>query len=138
MPTLDQLDMKDFEKVMDINARGVALGCKYAAESMKKNKVEEWKSIINTSSVGGLKESGASPSFIAREFGSEAKIVLFFTTSFSRTQRKRRLLLLRLQMGSPRHVQIRSRPRRTLENPRKLHPPGRHQIGHDLRRRLAR
>ncbi|KAI9014306.1 dehydrogenase [Hyaloraphidium curvatum] len=59
--TMDTADISHYEKIMRINSTGVVLGLKYAAKSMKKNKVEEWKSIVMTSSVAGLQGSPAVP-----------------------------------------------------------------------------
>ncbi|KAI9030239.1 short-chain dehydrogenase/reductase SDR [Hyaloraphidium curvatum] len=55
---LSEFDMDDFDRMMAINLRGVVLGTKYAAKSMAKNTAEEWRSIINTSSVAGLTAGG--------------------------------------------------------------------------------
>ncbi len=45
---MDDINMAKFNKIMEINVTGVMHGLKYGVQSMKKNKVEEWKSIIMT------------------------------------------------------------------------------------------
>jgi 3alpha(or 20beta)-hydroxysteroid dehydrogenase len=40
--------------MMQVNEYAVVMGCKYGAESMSKNKAEEWKAIVNTSSIAGF------------------------------------------------------------------------------------
>ncbi|KAI9002921.1 hypothetical protein DFJ74DRAFT_613403 [Hyaloraphidium curvatum] len=65
--TLDQLDLAEYRKIMEINEMGVVIGLKYSAKSMAKNKVEEWKvcacriSIVITSSVAGMFADGSGP-----------------------------------------------------------------------------
>lgn len=57
-PLIDQ-DITDFDKVINVNVRGIFLGLKYVLPSMIK---QESGSIINTSSVAGLEGSpGVSP-----------------------------------------------------------------------------
>jgi hypothetical protein len=51
---MDETEMDKFNKIMEINVTGVMHGLKYGTQSMKKNKVEEWKSIIMTRYVPNL------------------------------------------------------------------------------------
>lgn len=59
--TLDELDMDEFRKIVELNELSVMYGCKYAASSMKKNNAEEWKAIVNTSSIAGFTSEPGIP-----------------------------------------------------------------------------
>ncbi|KAI9021993.1 hypothetical protein DFJ74DRAFT_706892 [Hyaloraphidium curvatum] len=68
-PTLDNLDIATYRKIMEVNEMGVVLGFKHVAKSMKKNTVEEWKAIVTTSSVAGM--VGGAGSVTMGYFGSK-------------------------------------------------------------------
>lgn len=52
---MDETPVEDFRNLMDINVTGVFLGCKHAVRMMKKNPDGSSGSIINLSSVTGLR-----------------------------------------------------------------------------------
>ncbi len=52
---VDETLLEDWQRVMDVNLTGVFLGCKYAVRTMKKNTDPAGGSIINLSSVVGLR-----------------------------------------------------------------------------------
>lgn len=43
---LGELELRDYDRMMEVNVRGVVLGSKFAAQSMVRNDAEEWRSII--------------------------------------------------------------------------------------------
>ena len=53
--SLQQLDEDKWQQVMDVNLTGVFLGCKHAVRAMKKNTGATRGSIVNLSSVVGLR-----------------------------------------------------------------------------------
>lgn len=53
---LEDLSMADYDRVMDVNLRGVLLGMKYGIRAMLNN--DRGGAIVNWSSVGGLGASG--------------------------------------------------------------------------------
>jgi len=52
---VDETPLATWQKVLDVNLTGVFLGCKYAVRQMKKNPASAGGSIINLSSVVGLR-----------------------------------------------------------------------------------
>ena len=52
---VDETQLEDWQRVMDINLTGVFLGCKHAVRAMKKNTGATRGSIVNLSSVVGLR-----------------------------------------------------------------------------------
>jgi NAD(P)-dependent dehydrogenase (short-subunit alcohol dehydrogenase family) len=52
---VDETQLKDWQRVMDVNLTGVFLGCKHAVRAMKKNTGSTRGSIVNLSSVVGLR-----------------------------------------------------------------------------------
>lgn len=52
---VDETLLEDWQRVMDVNLTGVFLGCKHAVRAMKKNTGPTRGSIINLSSVVGLR-----------------------------------------------------------------------------------
>lgn len=52
---IDETPLEDWQRVMDVNLTGVFLGCKHAVRAMKKNTGETRGSIVNLSSVVGLR-----------------------------------------------------------------------------------
>lgn len=63
---IDQLDIEDFKKVIDINVFGAVLGLKYVIPIMKKQKSG---SIINTSSVAGLGGTAGMSPYVTSKHG---------------------------------------------------------------------
>lgn len=66
MAPIDQLDIEDFKKVLDINVFGAVLGLKYVIPIMKKQKSG---SIINTSSVAGLGGTAGMSPYVTSKHG---------------------------------------------------------------------
>ena len=52
---VDETRLEDWQRVMDVNLTGVFLGCKHAVRAMKKNTGSTRGSIVNLSSVVGLR-----------------------------------------------------------------------------------
>jgi len=52
---VDETQLEDWQRVMDVNLTGVFLGCKHAVRAMKKNTGSTRGSIVNLSSVVGLR-----------------------------------------------------------------------------------
>jgi 3(or 17)beta-hydroxysteroid dehydrogenase len=52
---VDETKLEDWQRVMDVNLTGVFLGCKHAVRAMKKNTGPTRGSIVNLSSVVGLR-----------------------------------------------------------------------------------
>ena len=52
---VDETQLEDWQRVMDVNLTGVFLGCKHAVRAMKKNTRSTRGSIVNLSSVVGLR-----------------------------------------------------------------------------------
>ena len=52
---VDETKLEDWRRVMDVNLTGVFLGCKHAVRAMKKNTGPTRGSIVNLSSVVGLR-----------------------------------------------------------------------------------
>ena len=52
---VDETQLKDWQRVMEVNLTGVFLGCKHAVRAMKKNTGSTRGSIVNLSSVVGLR-----------------------------------------------------------------------------------
>ena len=52
---VDETKLEDWQRVMDVNLTGVFLGCKHAVLAMKKNTGSTRGSIVNLSSVVGLR-----------------------------------------------------------------------------------
>ena len=52
---VDETKLEDWRRVMDVNLTGVFLGCKHAVRAMKKNTGATRGSIVNLSSVVGLR-----------------------------------------------------------------------------------
>jgi len=52
---VDETPLAEWQKVLDVNLTGVFLGCKYAVQQMKRNAPQVSGSIINLSSVVGLR-----------------------------------------------------------------------------------
>ena len=52
---VDETQLEDWQHVMDVNLTGVFLGCKHAVRAMKKNTGSTRGSIVNLSSVVGLR-----------------------------------------------------------------------------------
>ncbi|KAI9019101.1 short-chain dehydrogenase/reductase SDR [Hyaloraphidium curvatum] len=59
--TLDMMDVKVYRTIAEVNEFGVVMGLKWAAASMKKNNVEEWKSIVTVSSGAGIMAANLGP-----------------------------------------------------------------------------
>jgi len=57
--SIEEAGVDDWDRVMDINGKGVFLGCKYGVAAMKANAAPAGGSIINMSSIAGL--VGAPP-----------------------------------------------------------------------------
>lgn len=64
--TFPTTDEESFDKVININLKGVFLGTKYVLENMMKNK---YGVIINIASVAGLRGGLASPAYTASKHG---------------------------------------------------------------------
>ncbi len=60
---LAELDINEFDKVMDVDIRGVALCMKYEIKQMLKQ--TEGGSIVNTSSVSGIRPQPNTPAYVA-------------------------------------------------------------------------
>mgnify|MGYP001159410495 FL=1 len=61
-----ELETKIFQKVIDVNLKGVFLSCKYALKIMKKNKKG---SIVNNSSISAFANVGGNLSYAASKGG---------------------------------------------------------------------
>ena len=64
---LDELDITYWDKLMSVDLKGVALSLKYELAQMKKQ--GKGGSIINTSSVSGIRPQPANPAYIAAKHG---------------------------------------------------------------------
>lgn len=64
--TFPTTDEESFDKIINVNLKGVFLGTKYALENMMKNK---YGVIINIASVAGLRGGLASPAYTASKHG---------------------------------------------------------------------
>jgi NAD(P)-dependent dehydrogenase (short-subunit alcohol dehydrogenase family) len=63
--SIEEAGAEDWDRVMDINAKGVFLGCKYGVAAMKRNADPAGGSIINMSSIAGLVGAPAIPVYSA-------------------------------------------------------------------------
>jgi NAD(P)-dependent dehydrogenase (short-subunit alcohol dehydrogenase family) len=63
--SIEDAGVEDWDRVMDINAKGVFLGCKYGVAAMKANTEPTGGSIINMSSIAGLVGAPAIPVYSA-------------------------------------------------------------------------
>lgn len=67
--TVDETPIEDFQRVIDINLTGSFLGCKYAVRAMKQKTGSNGGSIINLSSVAGLRGSARAAAYNASKGG---------------------------------------------------------------------
>lgn len=65
---IHEIELKDFERIININLKGTFLMMKYGAETMLKTKAESC-SIVNISSVSGVAASSGASSYTAAKFG---------------------------------------------------------------------
>jgi 3(or 17)beta-hydroxysteroid dehydrogenase len=63
--SIEEAGVDDWDRVMDINAKGVFLGCKAAVAAMKRNERPTGGSIVNMSSIAGLVGAPAIPVYSA-------------------------------------------------------------------------
>ncbi|SDF05074.1 glucose 1-dehydrogenase [Thalassobaculum litoreum] len=63
--SIEDASVDDWDRVMDINAKGVFLGCKYGVATMKANEAPSGGSIVNMSSIAGLVGAPAIPVYSA-------------------------------------------------------------------------
>lgn len=63
--SIEDAGVDDWDRVMDINAKGVFLGCKYGVAAMKANEAPAGGSIVNMSSIAGLVGAPAIPVYSA-------------------------------------------------------------------------
>lgn len=63
--SIEDASVDDWDRVMDINAKGVFLGCKYGVSAMKANAAPAGGSIVNMSSIAGLVGAPAIPVYSA-------------------------------------------------------------------------
>lgn len=66
---IDETRLEDWQRVMDVNLTGVFLGCKYAVRVMKKNANPTGGSIVNLSSVTGLRGQRGGAAYGASKGG---------------------------------------------------------------------
>ena len=66
---VDETPLEDWQRVLDVNLTGVFLGCKYAVRQMKQNPDGPSGSIINLSSVVGLRGQLGGASYSASKGG---------------------------------------------------------------------
>lgn len=66
---VDETTLESWQKVIDINLTGVFLGCKYAVRQMKQNPASSGGSIINLSSVVGLRGQRGGSAYGASKGG---------------------------------------------------------------------
>lgn len=66
---VDETALEDWQRVMDVNLTGVFLGCKYAVRTMKKNADPIGGSIVNLSSVVGLRGQLGGSAYSASKGG---------------------------------------------------------------------
>ncbi len=63
--SIEDAEVADCDRVMDVNAKGVFLGCKFAIAAMKQNPAPAGGSIVNLSSIAGLVGAPAIPVYSA-------------------------------------------------------------------------
>lgn len=63
--SIEEAGVEDWDRVMDINAKGVFLGCKHGVAAMKDNDAPTGGSIVNMSSIAGLVGAPAIPVYSA-------------------------------------------------------------------------
>ncbi len=63
--SIEDASVDDWDRVMDINGKGVFLGCKYGVAAMKANEAPAGGSIVNMSSIAGLVGAPALPVYSA-------------------------------------------------------------------------
>jgi NAD(P)-dependent dehydrogenase (short-subunit alcohol dehydrogenase family) len=63
--SIEDASVDDWDRVMDINGKGVFLGCKYGVAAMKANAAPAGGSIVNMSSIAGLVGAPAIPVYSA-------------------------------------------------------------------------
>lgn len=63
--SIEDASVDDWDRVMDINGKGVFLGCKYGVAAMKANEAPAGGSIVNMSSIAGLVGAPAIPVYSA-------------------------------------------------------------------------
>lgn len=63
--SIEDAGVEDWDRVMDINGKGVFLGCKYGVAAMKANESPSGGSIVNMSSIAGLVGAPAIPVYSA-------------------------------------------------------------------------
>lgn len=63
--SIEDAGVDDWDRVMDINGKGVFLGCKYGVAAMKANENPTGGSIVNMSSIAGLVGAPAIPVYSA-------------------------------------------------------------------------
>ena len=66
---VDETQLADWQRVMDVNLTGVFLGCKYAVRQMKQNPDPTSGAIINLSSVVGLRGQLGGAAYSASKGG---------------------------------------------------------------------
>ena len=66
---VDETPLEDWQRVMDVNLTGVFLGCKYAVRHMKQNPGGPSGSIVNLSSVVGLRGQLGGSAYSASKGG---------------------------------------------------------------------
>ena len=67
--TVDETPLEDYRRVIDINLTGSFLGCKHAVRTMKQNSGSNSGSIINLSSVAGLRGSARAAAYNSSKGG---------------------------------------------------------------------
>ena len=63
--SIEDASVDDWDRVMDINGKGVFLGCKYGVAAMKANEAPAGGAIVNMSSIAGLVGAPAIPVYSA-------------------------------------------------------------------------
>jgi len=66
---VDETPLEDWQRVLDVNLTGVFLGCKYAVRQMKQNSGGPSGSIVNLSSVVGLRGQLGGSAYSASKGG---------------------------------------------------------------------
>src|SRR5699024_9698295 len=64
---LSEIDMNYYDKLMSVDLRGVVLCLKYELKYFEENNIAG--SIVNTSSVSGIRPQPANPAYVAAKHG---------------------------------------------------------------------